>query len=581
MPSRGRPRRRISARTPPLEGPETLAERARELVIAGEHKAALKLLKPARQRFPRDAVLALREGDALQFDRRFTKAIKAYETALDLDDSLVDAWYGMGAAHLTLRRYGAARADLAQAVARAPDRAAARYNLAQVLFELGCVEEAVAHFRLVRQCEIPELAKLAQESLACVIPGAASADHADVLAERRRYLDAVPASGPFSPKPAPPAERRLKIGYISAFFGRANWMKPVFGAINRHDRDRVQIHMISDADPPSAAAGYRDWPDDHVHDVRGASNDRLTEIIRGLGLDVLVDLNGYSSMRRMPLMAQRLAPVMLGWFNYFATSGSGQMDALLGDAAVFGDATEGAGYVERRIALPGSYLAFDVAYPVPDVAPPPCTQGDPVTFGCLGSQYKLDDAVLMSWAKILARAPHARLFIKNATLDDGTTRVELKQRLRALGVEPKRVSLEGPDDHFDFLAAYANVDIALDTFPYNGGTTTTEALWQGVPVLTFDGDRWAGRTSKSILLAAGLADWVAPGLYGYVRRAIELANNPSTPARLALLRDGLREQLRASAACDVAGLARALEAVYEAEVTAAAGRQPAGRSRLP
>jgi protein O-GlcNAc transferase len=178
--------------------------------------------------------------------------------------------------------------------------------------------------------------------------------------------------------------------------------------------------------------------------------------------------------------------------------------------------------------------------------------------------------VLSSWARILIGAPRAKLFLKNATLDDWSTREHLLARLERLGIEPGRVELSGRSEHYAFLEAYAKVDIALDTFPYNGGTTTTEALWQGVPVLAFDGDRWAGRTSKSILLAAGLDDWMMRDEAAYVRRAIDLANDPATPGALAALRSGFRARLKSSAACDVVSLSAGLEAVYEAEVDRAA-----------
>jgi predicted O-linked N-acetylglucosamine transferase (SPINDLY family) len=125
------------------------------------------------------------------------------------------------------------------------------------------------------------------------------------------------------------------------------------------------------------------------------------------------------------------------------------------------------------------------------------------------------------------------------------------------------VLLDGPAEHSAFLAAYARVDIALDTIPYSAGTTATEALWQGVPVLTFNGDRWAMRTSRSLLLAAGLDEWCLGDRDGFVARAVELAHAPGTPAMLSALRAGMRDKLRASPACDSAALCRALEGIYE------------------
>jgi protein O-GlcNAc transferase len=552
-----------------MEDADLILAAATASLQAGASDDALKLLAAARRRFPDHGALAGRYADALQASGRLAEAIVAYDEALALDGALTDAWYGLGAAQLELKAYGAAARALSGALERAPLHGPARYGLAKACFELGLTDAALAHFRMARNDADPRLCALAQESIACIIPGASGADHAAVLSERQRWLEGQGGEA-LAPRPQFAEGRRLRVGYLSAFFGHANWMKPVFGAINHHDRNRFEVHLISDGDTPSELSGYRDWPDDRIHDVRALDNDRLAAILRDVGLDVLVDLNGYSFQRRMPLLLRRPAPVILGWFNHFATTGTASVDALLGDAAVI-DLNEEAGYAERRIALPGSYLAFAVDYPVPDVTPPPSSGGGGVTFGCLGSHYKLDEALLSSWGRILSGAPKASLFLKNATLEDPSTCEHIRARLARLGVAPRRVELAGRSDHYAFLAAYAKVDIALDTFPYNGGTTTTEALWQGVPVLAFDGDRWAGRTSKSILLAAGLDDWLMTDEAAYVSRAIVLANDPATPGRLAALRSGLRARLKTSAACDVARLSASLEAVYEAEVVRSLG----------
>jgi predicted O-linked N-acetylglucosamine transferase (SPINDLY family) len=155
------------------------------------------------------------------------------------------------------------------------------------------------------------------------------------------------------------------------------------------------------------------------------------------------------------------------------------------------------------------------------------------------------------------------LLLGNTTLSDASTRSALCDRLARHGIDPHRVTLCGGAEHYDFLRLYDQIDIALDTFPYNGGTTTSEALWQGVPVLTFGGDRWAGRTSRSLLMAAGLSDWVEEDLAAYIRRAVALAIDSTTPQRLAVLRADMRDRLRASALCDTAGLCLAMEAFYE------------------
>jgi predicted O-linked N-acetylglucosamine transferase (SPINDLY family) len=538
---------------------ESLLTQANTLLHRGQFTEALALLRKARRTYPAHAGIALALADSLHASGQLQEAVRAYASALRLNQNSADGWYAAGCAHLALKSYAAAAAALRRAKTLAPNSGNVYYNLAKSLFELGQVEQAVLHFDLAAQLD-PTLQRMAWASIACIIPGSADADHAAVLAARRRWAEteATPPSLPTSGT----AGTRLRVGYVSAFFGDRNWMKPVFAAINRHDRSRFEIHMFSDGAPPAAESGYREHDDDIIYDLRGVENDRAADIVRAAGIDVLVDLNGYSYQARLPLLMARPAANIVGWFNMFATTGSTAFDWLVGDAAVIG-ATEEGHYCERIHRVSGTYLAFEVLYPVPDVAPPPCTLNrGRLTFGCLGSHYKLTDAVLSAWAAILHAAPATRLFIKNGTLQDRSVCADLLARLHSRGISASRISLQGRSEHFDFLAAYAEVDIALDTFPYNGGTTTTEALWQGVPVLTFDGDRWAARTSKSLLLAARLPDWVMPDQGAYIRRAAELANDPATPAMLASLRAGMRQALRTSPACDADGLCRDLERFY-------------------
>ncbi|HMK85275.1 MAG TPA: tetratricopeptide repeat protein [Steroidobacteraceae bacterium] len=547
---------------------DSVLSRAESLLARGDTPAAVELLESARAHHSRHAGIALRLADALQACGRLREAVTAYTEALGLDAASAESWYGSGCAHLSLRAFGAAAGAFARACELAPHAGIVHFNRAASLFELGHIEDAIEHYRRAARLE-PELARRALASIACIIPGSSEADHETVLESRRSWaaleMHGV-ASCRSNPPPQPAARsawpRMLRVGYLSAFFGDRNWMKPVFALINRHDRAAFAVHLFSDGSLPCAASGYCDHDSDTIHDMRGADNDRAADHIRAQAIDVLVDLNAYSFQRRLPMLLQRPAARIVGWFNSFATSGFSACDWIVGDPAVVRESEERY-YCERVHRVAGTYLAFEFRYPVPEVAPPPCiAQGGEVTFGYLGSHYKLTDAVLGAWARILRAAPRARLLVKTASLDEPSTREELLERLSSRGVERARVRTEGRSEHYEFLEAYRHVDIALDTFPYNGGTTTTEALWQGVPVLAFDGDRWASRTSKSLLLAAGLEDWVLPDLERYEERAAALACDPATPTMLARLRAGMRARLKASPACDAEGLCRAMEAFY-------------------
>lgn len=537
---------------------EAALQAAQDKLRAGQ--SAVDDLRLARGLYPDHAGIALLLADALHHDRDFAAAIDAYHAGLRLDPSHADGWYGLGCAALTLHRYGEAETALARAQQGAPRSGAVAYNRAKTLFELGLVSEAVAQYEAAGRFDAG-LRLMAEGSISCIIPGDPKADHAAVLRARRHWARAMMRGVQLLPPRQGRKAGKIRLGYMSGFFAARHWMKPMWGMINHHDRAEFELYFFADGAMPSAAAGYRAHDEDRICDMRGVDNARTAEIIRELDIDILIDLNGYSYQERLPVIMAKPAPVVVAEFSLYAASGIDAYDVVVGDATVI-KPVESRYYSERIHPLPVSYLAFEVPYAVPAVVPPPGLANGFITFGCFCSQYKITGQVLETWSRILAAAPVARLVVKNAALEDASTRAHLTARMAKLGIDPARVTLRGRDEHYDFIAAYAQVDIALDVFPYNGGTTTMEALWQGVPVLSFDGDRWAGRTSKSLLVAAGMPEWVRHDREDYTDRAIALANDPATPAMLAALRGGLREKLRGSRACDTLTMCRELEQAY-------------------
>jgi len=508
-----------------------------------------------------DALAALRDADALHQGRQYMEAAAAYRRALQADPDLVEAWYGLGCACASLYAYGDAIAALRCVIAERPDAAGARCTLAEALFQVGEADAAVAEYRVAADGGDADVRAIAWGALACIAPGCPSLDHAAIRAVRERWVASIGRDiRPLDPLSGTTA-RKLRIGYVSAYFGARNWMKPVWGVINRHDRDRFEVHLLSDGADPSASSGYVDHPEDRIWRIGGMSNAELARRVREARLDVLIDLNGYSRQARLALFLHRPARRQIAWFNAYATSGIPAFDLLVGDAAVV-TRDEEKHYCERIVRVPGSYLAFEVGYPVPEVAAPPALRNGWLTFGSLASAHKITDPVVSAWSRILLGAPASRLLLQGQTLDEPSNCAALMARFARQGVTPDRLTLLGGAEHFDFLRGYDAIDIALDTFPYNGGTTTSEALWQGVPVLTFNGDRWASRTSRSLLLAAGLPEWVADDEAGFVAAGITLANRADTPAMLAGLRAGMRERLRASPVCDTETLCRSLESIF-------------------
>jgi predicted O-linked N-acetylglucosamine transferase (SPINDLY family) len=493
----------------------------------------------------------LQRGAELMGQRRFADALECFRRAHALGARGFQVDFGLGSALLDTHQEAAAIVELEHAAALQPHHMGVLQNLAKAQYRMGSVTEAVATLRTALAVNDD---RLHRSSLATVIPGEPAATHAAGLAARRAFPqnDLPPPRFRFSPKRSPGP---VRVGYLSSFFEWPNWMKPVWGLVNAHDRDGFAIHLLSDAtEAECAAAGYRPDPRDTFLVIKGLDNDAAADRIADAELDLLVDLNGYSGLRRLPVVAYRPARAVAAWFNHFATTGMTAYDCLIGDSVVV-HADEEIHYIEPIERVLGTYLTFDVAYDVPPVEEAPARRNGHITFGSFASQYKVTPQVVRAWASILAGAPDAKLVVKNRAMAAECNRVALLQRFAAHGVDPARITLEPGAPHYDYLAAYSTIDVALDPFPYNGGTTTSEALWQGVPVLCFDGDRWAARQRASLLRAAGLDAFVARDETDYVARGIELGQGYDDE------RLTIRERLAGSRMMDTAAFAREIESI--------------------
>ncbi len=546
----------------------SLAALGQTMHAAGRNAEAAEYFEMALALQPQDTDLLCDFGDVLQESGDLEQAVALYRRALRTNPRLARAWYSCGCVEMTRREYFSAILCFEKAVELYPDWLEARHNLARALYELGQVSAALDHFRFCA-AQPQDASAQARAMIAVIIPGVGEADNQAVLEARRSWAERDLVRPTVEAKPVPGAAggRRLRIGYVSSFFHRQNWMKPVWGLINRHDRNVVELNLFSDSAAASIQYGYLPHPQDRFFDTTNLGNQALAALIRQAGIDVLIDLNGYSNMRRLPLFALRPSPIAIGWFNFYATTGmhattdmSG-FDYLIGDEHVI-PAEEERFYSEKILRVPGSYLTFEVNYPVPPVAQPPCLTNSGITFGSLASQYKITNEVVAGWSRILEQSPNSSLVVKNAHLASAVTRDFVHGLFAKHGIGPEQVLLEGPEEHYEFLKAYDRIDIVLDTFPYNGGTSTTEAIWQGVPVIAFHGDRWASRTSASILREGGLGGFVARDLEDYVALAARWASEPDTRARLGELRRTMRSRLSASPVCDTVRFAREMENLY-------------------
>jgi predicted O-linked N-acetylglucosamine transferase (SPINDLY family) len=287
----------------------------------------------------------------------------------------------------------------------------------------------------------------------------------------------------------------------------------------------------------------------------GLNDEAAAQLIHADGVHVLLDLSGHTGRNRLPVFAWKPAPVQASWLGYFATTGMAEIDYFLADEIGVPEAQRGH-FSETVWYLPGTRLCFTAPEVDLPVAPLPALKNGYLTFGCFQNLSKVGNEVLTVWGKILSAMPDAKLRWQCKQLGDQAVRAQFIERLRQHGIDPARVTLHGSVTREAYLAAHAEVDVMLDTFPYPGGTTTCEALWMGVPTLTVAGDTLLARQGASLLTAAGLGDWVTTGEEDYISQAAALANDLP---KLATLRAGLRGQVRVSPLYDARRFARNFE----------------------
>lgn len=491
--------------------------------------------------------------------QQFAPALEALDTLIESGQACVDDYCLAGKTLLSMREFAQAAMALEDGLRLNSEHEACRFSLAATRFQLGDVSAAVRHFQWVADRYNNPQARL---NLATIAPGCPEINHQQLLEIRQTFAQNLRADSDHRVVlRTRSADGRLRVGYISAFFHRSNYMKPVWGLINGHDRSRFEIHLFADDTHEQGLEWFKSGSRDQIHLTQTMSNRELATLIRQQQLDILVDLNGYSAAWRLEIFMSRLAPVTVTWFNMYATSGLPGIDWIIGDEFVIRPEEERF-YSERICRLPQSYLSFVVGHHAPDVVPPPCLATQKLTFGSLVSQYKITPVVLDAWSEILKRCPDSRLILGNRSLAKTANRDYVEQQFQHRGVEQGRVQLLPPADHFEFLKYYDRIDIAFDSFPYNGGTTTTEAIWQGVPVLTFDGDRWASRTSRTLLMNCHLNDFVASSVADYIDQAVRWATNPESAEHLSRLRTEMRSSLLKAPVCQIDTMVKSMEATY-------------------
>lgn len=493
-------------------------------------------------------------GNLLADLGRPAEAVEAFRRAIAADPSFSEAHSNLGAVLASQGGYAAAALCYGQALQVSPGNTAARLNLGVARLEQGDVDAALGDFDAILE-QPPGRRDVQDNRLYARLY--TEEDPAVIAAEHAAWGAAMPGAAA-TPTSDPDPNRRLRVGYVSPDFRRhavAFFLRPFLEA---HDPAVVEVFCYADVQQPDAVTNALRRHADHWCGVHGWSDAALRARIEADRIDILVDLAGHTQGNRLSLFATRAAPIQVTGIGYPATTGLPAMDYRFCDAVTDPPGAE-AFATEALVRLAPNLHCYEPFTALTPGPLPALTVGH-VTFGSFNKLAKISDACVRLWAGVLSALPSARLVVKSKPLAEAATQARLIARFAALGIEPGRIDVSGwmPDDS-DHMGLYGRVDVALDTFPYNGTTTTCEALWMGVPVLTLAGRAHAARVSASLLAAAGLKDWIAETPESFAAMAAAKAQDL---AALATLRLKLRDRLRASPLCDAQAHARGVEAAY-------------------
>ena len=515
-----------TALTQTPDDPELLAELGIVHTHIGRHKDAIGYLRRALDQKPDDSACLNNLAIALDKRGHVTEAIQACE----------------------------------KAIALRPDFAAAYSNLGSFLKDSGQIDAAMDKFAKAAECA--PVHKQVQSNLVYAMNYSSHYAAADIWAQSQRWAerfgDVTPP--PLDPTPTPEPDRRLRIGYVSPDFRRhsvAYLFEPVLAA---HDRTQFEIVCYAELNRADETSRRLESLADDWRPTLGRNDAEVAAQVRQDRIDILVDLAGHTAQNRLLIFAHKPAPVQVTWLGYPGTTGLRQIDYRLSDAIADPPGPADEQHSERLVRLPNGFFCYGPQPDAPGLAALPALETGQVTFGSFNNLAKVTPAVIETWAAVLAAVPRSRLMLKSMAFVDPATQDRFRTAFARHGIDPARLDLvkfiHASQGH---LAAYGQVDVALDSFPYNGTVTTCEALWMGVPVVTLCTDRHAGRVGASILSRIGLDRFVAKTIDDYVAIAAAAANDLGA---LAALRRRLRADMAASPLCDSAGLTRDLEAAY-------------------
>jgi predicted O-linked N-acetylglucosamine transferase (SPINDLY family) len=506
---------------------------------------------------PRFAVAYVNLGNTLRDKGQHHEAIAAYRAAIGLDENLAGAYSNLGNALRDLGQLDEAVAACRQAIALDANFADARNNLGNALKAQGELDEAIAAYRQAIALR-PGYVDAHGNLLFTILY------HPDYdarkIAEENRAWNLQHAARPrrfTEHRNDPSPRRRLRIGYVSPDFRDHAVGRNILPLFRHHDHGEFEITCYAQTACPDAMTAEFQQNADRWRDIAGLSDDDLAQKIRGDSIDILVDLALHTDKNRLLVFARKPAPVQATFAGYPGSTGLTAIDYRLSDPYLDPAGIDESVYSERTIRLPDSFWCYD-PLDCGDIAvnPLPALRGGAVTFGCLNNFCKINDGVLALWARVMREVESSRLLL---LAPPGGHRARMLERFTEAGIDPRRIEFVAYQSRRKYMETYHRIELGLDTFPYNGHTTSLDSFWMGVPVVTLIGSRAVARAGWCQLSNLGLAELAGETPEQFVRVAAELAKDLP---RLGELRATLRRRMEQSPLMDARKFARSIEAAY-------------------
>ena len=499
-------------------------------------------------------------GAALKDGGDARAAIPSFQRAVDLNPNHSEASYNLGGAYQTIGEYTQAIKWYEYTLSRNPNFFMTHNNMACVYKDQGNIDRAIELFQQVIDRDSAD--SIARSNMLFCLSYLQNTDPKAVFRQHlewekhlspRQPQDQVSYANSIDP------HRRLRIGYVSPDFRVHSVAFFIHPIIHGHDRDHLEIFCYGEVAKPDEVTEMIMKTADHWRNTHLMTDEQVFQCIQNDRIDVLIDLAGHSGNNRLKIFAMKPAPVQITYLGYPNTTGLSTMDYRITDSISDPPGLTDAYYTEELIRLPDGFLCYFPPAGTPDVSELPYLKNGYITFGSFNNRAKINDEIISLWSELMRRTPGSHLILKSSISSDKDSRRQLMNQFIQNGIDESRIEILTYLPFNEHLEQYHRVDIALDTYPYNGTTTTCEALWMGVPVITQSGNIHAARVGASILGHVGLNEWIVSSTEDYFARVMPLISDIDG---LATLRKTLRQKLRGSPLMDKEGLVATLDSVY-------------------